>query len=92
MARAMLDDVAAEWEDWPGELDTITGYSYDAFRALARRLADNPSEIKPDDEPMLRQAAIQFFGYPKMTTTAVEASLGSDWHTALKSAFLEDQQ
>ena len=88
----MLADVIAEWTDWPAELQTITGYSWDEYRVLAGKLDGRNSEIEHDDELMLRQAAIQFFGYPNMTTKTVQASIGPDWPQALRSAFLENDQ
>ena len=88
IATAMLRDVIAEWTEWPSELFTITGYSWEQYRALDQKLTQSSAEIESDDEAMLSQAAIQFFGYPGMTTASVEAALGANWRQVVEAAFL----
>ena len=88
----MLADVIAELKDLPGELQTITGYSWDQYRVLADSLTGGSREIGQEGEAMLRQAALQFLGYPNMTTETVEARLGPDWSKILRVAFLESNK
>ena len=88
IAHAMLRDVFAEWTDWPGELDTITGYTLEQYRALSERLAGSSDEIEDNDELMLRKVAVQYFGYPGMATASIETALGAEWRQVVEGAFL----
>jgi len=88
----MLPDVIAEWNEWPGELETITGFTWEEYRALDQRLAESDAELQDLDEAMLTEAAKQFFGYPGMTTTSVETTLGARWEHAVDSAFLKEMK
>jgi uncharacterized protein YbjT (DUF2867 family) len=88
IARAMLRDVFATWDDWHAELGTVTGYDWDEYKALYARLSKvSDPMLSNDDEAMLTQAAGQFFGYPAIRTANLEADLGSEWEQHLKSAF-----
>ena len=92
ISRAVVADVLAEWADLPSELETVTGWTWEEYQGLGERLQNSSYEIVRQDEHMLHQAANKFYGYPGMTTEAVEALLGSDWRLTLKSAFMENDQ
>ncbi len=88
IAKAMLLDVFATWDDWHGELDTVTGFDWDEYKALYVRLLESSKPMLSDvEEAMLTQAANQFFGYPGICTANLEARLGSEWKRHLTNTF-----
>lgn len=93
IAQPLLRDVFATWDDWHGELQTVTGYSWAEYEALQDRLADLPeSSPSREDEEMLRRAAGQFFGYPAIRTENLEDALGPTWADQLNSALRGSEQ
>jgi hypothetical protein len=86
----MLEDIVVEWTDWPEELQTITGFEFAEYLALKLKLDDPSSELTETDADMMREGAKQFFGYPGMTTSSVERSLGPEWLSEVESAFLNE--
>ena len=88
IAIPMLQDILATWSDWHGELQTITGYSWDEYEALKNRLMDSKSPtLTTEDRDMLRQASNQFFGYPGIKTANLQAVIGGDWRDQVNSSF-----
>ncbi len=90
VAIPMLRDVFATWDDWHGELQTVTGYSWEEYEVLFAKLPEKEVEpLSSEEEFMLRQAANQFFGYPVIRTANLEAAFGDVWRQRLSEAFRE---
>lgn len=80
----MLRDVFATWDDWHGELQTVTGYDWEEYEALHGRIcADSDLKLTSEDRAMLAAAAGQFFGYPAIKTANLEAAFGDAWEARL---------
>jgi len=88
-AKALVAGIIATWvDDWPDELETITGYTVQDYQELARRLENGIAQLTPLDRHMLRNAAAQFSGYPGISTRHCELSLGGNWREIVRT-FLE---
>ena len=86
-AKPMLRDVFATWDDWHGELQTVTGYSWEEYLALFVRICGDDYSLEGGEEEMLQQAANQFRGYPGIVTANLESVFGERWATHLDETF-----
>jgi hypothetical protein len=92
VAKPMLRDIFATWDDWHGELHTVTGFEWSEYRALYARISGgSDAALDAEDLMMLEQAANQFFGYPGIRTDNLKAAFGNAWLDRLTSAFREEQ-